>query len=649
MKAIALLLFVFLISSLVAISCPSQSVIDRRRVNSSLSSEMTSRRHHRVGGRWLRMVKAANKTKQLLLLNRKNYISGQRQHSSKEKDEEDLTELQRLKVSNSSSRSDADTRLQTIESSMLTANGDDGESASNRAAELRQFSYGSCRCPSTSFVCSPTNFASVTYESTFLSGLYFTTATLSISTCSASSTCSTVCKTISTRCGRSCTTFTSLTADYYTSYSWVTSIKVSRTVNSYTTNAASSTSSSATVYSTGCTLLSAACIAIPAAAVAIAVGVGSAAQAANNNNQLQQAQAQLVQQQVDINFLGSSGEGESGGIATTPFNLLPIPVPGPSFPNEGNCSDDSILFAGNCYPVLRRGPCPGRQQWLTVDPLTLKGRCIRRLCGRDRVFVNRDGLCHDADDPFECGRGGRKLFYTAYGDPICDCPTGYFPFPGPRDDCVALFTRGPCRRGEIVTVNNSTGALICSRNDKCGIDSVNNRQLKMKRKKNQIISRRQQLKQQLIPADDGLCYLLGSSGPCPTVSLTFDYDVFKLSWSCVNVSLAAADDDESDDAIYNQIPDVIEREYDFYRIVLVYGNRHESNHRRRGSSQQLIDRKQGVLTSGVFQVPAALPDPLLNPCRPGAKQGNNFKCSNTAYENEMSLFTYSILGLMFER
>ena len=68
----------------------------------------------------------------------------------------------------------------------------------------------------------------------------------------------------------------------------------------------------------------------------------------------------------------------------------------------------------DCYPLS--------PSCLTVDPLTLKGRCSRRLCGRERVFV---GPCNDT---FECGRGGRKLFCTAYGDQICDCPTGDFLF-----------------------------------------------------------------------------------------------------------------------------------------------------------------------------------------------------------------------------
>lgn len=74
----------------------------------------------------------------------------------------------------------------------------------------------------------------------------------------------------------------------------------------------------------------------------------------------------------------------------------------------------------------------------------MQGRCTPRLCGRQRVYVGHDQLCHDINDPFEC-RGGRRLYYTAYGDPICDCPIGQYPFPGTYDDCVAIFTQGTVR------------------------------------------------------------------------------------------------------------------------------------------------------------------------------------------------------------
>ena len=57
------------------------------------------------------------------------------------------------------------------------------------------------------------------------------------------------------------------------------------------------------------------------------------------------------------------------------------------------------------------------------------------------MFVGRDGLCHDIYDPNECS-GGRRLFYSAFGDPVCDCPLGQYPFPTPESDCVSLLEQG---------------------------------------------------------------------------------------------------------------------------------------------------------------------------------------------------------------
>ena len=596
-----------LLSWLVAMSYPMASLVNRvDSLSPSLQTDFNR-------GRWL-VSAAANKTKQLLLKGWKNRKHHHHHQSySFNKDEEDLAELLRFKVANSSNQH------QTIESSMTSINDE-------------QLSYGNLTCSSSSFICNPTNYLTSLYNystsiRTIAVGNTQTTVLLVdkliVSTCSASSKCLTVVSSVLTSCGRSCTTFTALTVDYYTSYYWVTSSNfILGSSATFSTYDRSSTSSSARVYRTGCILLSAACIAptlIPAgvaavgAAAAIAVGrAGLLATVQDSNND--QQTAQQLQQQVET-FLASNGQGGAGGIASTPFNLLPIPVPGHSFRNDGGCSDDSILYPvdGRCYPVLKRGPCLGRHQWLTVDPLTLKGRCSPRLCGKGRVFVGRDGLCHDADDPFECGRGGRKLFYTAYGDPICDCPTGHFPFPGPHDDCVALFTRGPCPLGEIVTINNVTGALVCS-HDICS-------------SKNSIINRRQQHQSiidgqlQLIPADDGLCYPLGSSGPCPIASI-FHYDIFKLKSVCVNVlSSNAADSDGLDDENYNQLYP----EYDFYRIRFTYHGNNRQKSRDHGINH-LIEQKQEA------QVLSSLPDKLLNPCRPGEKQGNNFKCTNDAYD-----------------
>jgi hypothetical protein len=106
-------------------------------------------------------------------------------------------------------------------------------------------------------------------------------------------------------------------------------------------------------------------------------------------------------------------------------------------------------------------------------------------------------------------------------------------------------------------------------------------------------------------------------------------------------------DDEADlDEIYNQLYP----EFDSYRIALIYNNRRKlmtKRTNRRGelnsisrtqqqqqTKTQLIQHRQGeALTSGLFQLPTDVPnDQLLNPCRPGAKNGNNFKCTNSVYK-----------------
>ena len=261
------------------------------------------------------------------------------------------------------------------------------------------------------------------------------------------------------------------------------------------------------------------------------------------------------------------------------------------------------------------------------------------------MFVGRDGLCHDASDPAgECGGKGRRLFYTAFGDPICDCPLGQFPFPGPYDPCYKLFTRGiihlsvnsqssinlnlnfstsltgPCPPGHVLLFNRKTGALECSLPSpgSCHHKQSNDGQ-------------QQQIP--IVTLDDGSCHIFSSSltnrGPCDDTkdhlipfksnrrrldeenliasspsttnrkkSFLLGYDVFKQKFDCYNVTkLFPSRQAEADlDAIFDP-------------LSLSF------THQNKNHSSAAINEY-------------SLPDQLLNPCRPGSRSGINFKCSN---------------------
>ncbi|XP_046463832.1 uncharacterized protein LOC124209730 [Daphnia pulex] len=288
----------------------------------------------------------------------------------------------------------------------------------------------------------------------------------------------------------------------------------------------------------------------------------------------------------------------------------PTPAIDQTFPAKGSIPDDgcdssSVRFDdGKCYPLMGRKPCGDPQQWVTVDPKTFKGRCVPRICGRDRVFVVRTGLCHDIFDKSEC-QGGRRLYYSPYGDPVCDCPVGEYPFPYPKSDCVALFTQGPCPYGQVVAIS-SDNSLRCKAS-KCPptYDSYYNSNSKPK---------------QMVPTSDGKCYELGTAGPCSSyddTSSLLGLDMLKNELECVDVTdpwspyFFSQEENDLLDSVFDQFYP----EYDFFRIYLVYqGLQHENElkygKKKKGSKQH--PRRQGGTSISV---------PSNPPIRPGNGQG----------------------------
>ncbi|XP_057370173.1 uncharacterized protein LOC130691269 [Daphnia carinata] len=410
-------------------------------------------------------------------------------------------------------------------------------------------------------------------------------------TCEPTPTCSTTCTSLEIRCGRTCTHSTIFTAEC-----------------GCHGGRHQATSTSSSVSSNGCATLNAGCLAtvgavgavgaVVAAAAAVAVAVAVAVPVGLQLSGVGPSETERFDPQVlDI--------GDIFG-QRTPVNNLTFPVNGNDFPADG-CGDNSVRFSdGNCYPVLTRGPCADPHRWVTLDPATIQARCSPRLCGRQRVFVGQDGLCHDINDPSGCS-GGRRLYYTAYGDPLCDCPIGQYPFPDIQDDCVPLFSKGPCPDGNVVSITPE-GRLGCTPEECQSIDGQDN-------------------SLQLVSTGSGVCYPLGSRGPCTNTSQLLGYDVFRRRLQCVNILdpsspyFSSPEEEDLIDSVYNQFV----AEYDDYQISLIYQNAVE----RKDKGQ----RRQGGNTAGALQFPSSSPDALLQPCRNGAREGINFKCTNPLVSN----------------
>ena len=149
--------------------------------------------------------------------------------------------------------------------------------------------------------------------------------------------------------------------------------------------------------------------------------------------------------------------------------------------------------------------------------------------------------------------------------------------------------------GHVLTFN-SVGALICYHNGG---------QKKIRRRQDVAVVGHTQF-----------YYPLGSSGPCPNSSL-LDFDVFQLKTKCSDPNSFTEDDDELEE-LYNQVSP----EYDFYHVTLVYGDERRSLSRRKS-----YPNYNNALQT---QRPSyEMPDQLLNPCRPGKRNRNNFKCTNS--------------------
>ncbi|KAK3871767.1 hypothetical protein Pcinc_023112 [Petrolisthes cinctipes] len=181
-------------------------------------------------------------------------------------------------------------------------------------------------------------------------------------------------------------------------------------------------------------------------------------------------------------------------------DLLPIPIPdslpfynGSDMLVDG-CPRDEVMVTGVCHEVLTRGPCPV-EEIVLLDPGTHQGFCAPRLCPPDRIFVFSDQLCHDPRNSGLCS-GGRELFQTAFGTPICQCPDGTYETSA-MGGCELLLAPSPdCAPGQVHWFHNFASPQECQV-DPCG-------GLNLQRSVSDL---------PFLPSNvDGVCHQLGQGG-----------------------------------------------------------------------------------------------------------------------------------------
>jgi len=127
----------------------------------------------------------------------------------------------------------------------------------------------------------------------------------------------------------------------------------------------------------------------------------------------------------------------------------------------------------------------------------------------------------------------------------------------------------------------------------------------------------------LVPFEDGRCYPLGSQRPCRSQPFQLlGYDVFERRAVCVNVTAIGSPYFEVEEEI-DQIDTNINKDYN--QLLSKYDDFRVSFFAIKPAGK----RQGDAHVTGLFHLMSNFPkDPLLNPCRSGARNRNNYKCTN---------------------
>lgn len=227
-----------------------------------------------------------------------------------------------------------------------------------------------------------------------------------------------------------------------------------------------------------------------------------------------------------------------------------IPVKGDDDPSD-NCKRTEVLLDYNCVPLLSMTFCTERH-WVLFNEQKNMGECVPRLCPKNYVYVQKDQLCHDVNEPNLCP-GNRRLYLTASGMAVCDCPEGMFP--GPDDQCYYLYEQAFCSEGNVLQFDNETKALTCLP-DPCRVANANLWTDDLP----------------FAPYQGTFCYQFNTQGPCGNGE-RFGFDTDKLEATCVSLEEAGLEQAAKTYVFqYMSFPATESNKYQHYELSYVIFN-----------------------------------------------------------------------------
>lgn len=257
-----------------------------------------------------------------------------------------------------------------------------------------------------------------------------------------------------------------------------------------------------------------------------------------------------------------------------------LPMPGPDDDDDGCERYEVPLGYDKCAPLLSSEFCPYKH-WVLLNKESGMGECVPRLCSEHFVYVEADQMCHDINEHGICP-GNRRLYLTASGNAICDCPEGMFP--GPQETCYFLHEPAYCYEGSVLQFDKATKSLVC-KPDPCG--HINNN---------------------LWPDDlpyaprpkDGYCYQFNEQGPCKK-GQRFGFDSDKLEATCVSLVEAGLIRPRRS-YMYQQMsyPSTQDHQYPHYQVSYIIMNGTTWDLEVKGISRSRRDIRSSLASSSHF-------------------------------------------------